>query len=148
MALITCPECKNEISDTAKTCPKCGFKMPSNPYGIMFHIFAVLDFGLLFFLILAFATVPVFGEKFASFGVNLPWLTKIFFRIGYILEPFNLILKILLVGIAGLFFFYPGFKQKLESKQLIIVFVVLLALHILFRISINLPLGTIGELMK
>lgn len=25
MAMIQCPECKGEISDQAKTCPKCGF---------------------------------------------------------------------------------------------------------------------------
>ena len=24
MSLITCPECKKEISDKAKSCPKCG----------------------------------------------------------------------------------------------------------------------------
>ncbi len=25
MALIKCPECKNEVSDSAKACPKCGY---------------------------------------------------------------------------------------------------------------------------
>ena len=25
MALIECPECKNQVSDTAESCPKCGF---------------------------------------------------------------------------------------------------------------------------
>lgn len=25
MALIKCPECGNEMSDTAKSCPKCGY---------------------------------------------------------------------------------------------------------------------------
>jgi hypothetical protein len=25
MALITCPECKNSVSDQARTCPNCGF---------------------------------------------------------------------------------------------------------------------------
>lgn len=28
MALIYCPECKKSISDTAETCPHCGFKLP------------------------------------------------------------------------------------------------------------------------
>lgn len=28
MALITCPECKKEISDTAISCPSCGFVLP------------------------------------------------------------------------------------------------------------------------
>jgi uncharacterized protein YbaR (Trm112 family) len=27
MALITCPECKKEISDTAKSCPSCGYEL-------------------------------------------------------------------------------------------------------------------------
>jgi len=26
MALITCPECKNQISENAVSCPKCGFR--------------------------------------------------------------------------------------------------------------------------
>jgi len=30
MALITCPECKKEISDTAKACPSCGFELHSS----------------------------------------------------------------------------------------------------------------------
>lgn len=30
MALIKCGECGNEVSDTAKTCPKCGFKIESH----------------------------------------------------------------------------------------------------------------------
>lgn len=25
MALISCPECKNKISESAECCPKCGF---------------------------------------------------------------------------------------------------------------------------
>lgn len=29
MALINCPECKNEISDKAEKCPKCAY--PINP---------------------------------------------------------------------------------------------------------------------
>lgn len=28
MALITCKECKNQVSDTAKKCPSCGAKVP------------------------------------------------------------------------------------------------------------------------
>ncbi len=28
MALIPCPECKKEKSNTAKTCPHCGFEEP------------------------------------------------------------------------------------------------------------------------
>ena len=28
MALINCPECNHEMSDQAKTCPNCGYKIP------------------------------------------------------------------------------------------------------------------------
>lgn len=30
MALIKCPECRKEISDTIKSCPHCGFKMKTS----------------------------------------------------------------------------------------------------------------------
>ena len=29
MALINCPECKKEISDTARKCPHCGYVVKS-----------------------------------------------------------------------------------------------------------------------
>ena len=28
MALVTCPECKKEVSDSADACPHCGFVNP------------------------------------------------------------------------------------------------------------------------
>jgi|GEM_PF-2456409 hypothetical protein len=35
MALIDCPECKNQMSNTAEAvCPKCGFKRPGATQGI------------------------------------------------------------------------------------------------------------------
>lgn len=30
MALIKCPECGKEVSDTARTCPNCGYKIKKN----------------------------------------------------------------------------------------------------------------------
>ncbi len=66
MALITCPECQNNISDKATTCPKCGISLnndlhePLKPiirdaaflsrmikYGIYLFIFVVLLGGIL-----------------------------------------------------------------------------------------------------
>jgi hypothetical protein len=37
MALVSCPECKKEISDQAKTCPHCGFPIEKirNPFSKM-----------------------------------------------------------------------------------------------------------------
>lgn len=34
MALITCPECSQQISDTAESCPKCGFSRIAEVKGI------------------------------------------------------------------------------------------------------------------
>jgi hypothetical protein len=33
MAIVTCRECKKEVSDSAKTCPHCGATNPSLPIG-------------------------------------------------------------------------------------------------------------------
>ena len=32
MALHPCPECGEQISDTAKSCPRCGFRMPKTSF--------------------------------------------------------------------------------------------------------------------
>ena len=34
MALITCPECQRELSDTLDACPHCGFKLASPDVGV------------------------------------------------------------------------------------------------------------------
>lgn len=41
MALLNCEECKSQISDTAKVCPKCGFKM-KRKIGLGFYVFVIL----------------------------------------------------------------------------------------------------------
>lgn len=56
MALINCPECGKEISDTAKHCPNCGFKIKGKKkngkkVGIVIGvIIIVLIVGILFFV--------------------------------------------------------------------------------------------------
>ena len=51
MALVECPDCEKEISDTAKNCPHCGADVSVEGYFILFIIactFAVLAvFGVL-----------------------------------------------------------------------------------------------------
>lgn len=37
MALINCPECKHEISDTASICPNCGYKLKTTKLNIALH---------------------------------------------------------------------------------------------------------------
>lgn len=51
MALINCPECNNQVSSEAKTCPMCGFtlKVPTGPttLGIVGFIMSLIPlYGL------------------------------------------------------------------------------------------------------
>jgi len=58
MALINCPECQREISDTAETCPNCGYplakkessKIKSTPLGEK-RTYPALGIPLIFFSI-------------------------------------------------------------------------------------------------
>jgi hypothetical protein len=38
MALISCPECGNEVSAKAPTCPKCGVPLASAPKEVLIHV--------------------------------------------------------------------------------------------------------------
>jgi len=42
MALIQCPECTKEVSDTAKSCPQCGRKLQKSYAGKIIGMFAAL----------------------------------------------------------------------------------------------------------
>ncbi|RYF51065.1 MAG: zinc ribbon domain-containing protein [Cytophagaceae bacterium] len=56
MALVLCPECKKEVSDTAKACPHCGFNLagqnvvPSGSRMVTLVIWAVVIFVAVNFL--------------------------------------------------------------------------------------------------
>jgi ssDNA-binding Zn-finger/Zn-ribbon topoisomerase 1 len=59
MALITCPECSNEVSDTALKCPKCGVQLRKPKRGF---------FGKLFkFVFIAFNIIMLLW-MFSYFG--------------------------------------------------------------------------------
>lgn len=48
MALISCPECQKEISDSAKSCPNCGVKIKKKRKPIKkFHIITILTMAML-----------------------------------------------------------------------------------------------------
>ena len=55
MALVECPECKKQVSDTAKTCPSCGYKLDAEKIkkrnkiikrSILFILLATIVIGL------------------------------------------------------------------------------------------------------
>lgn len=41
MALISCPECKGPVSESAPTCPKCGFVLKKEGGGCLLSLFRV-----------------------------------------------------------------------------------------------------------
>jgi RNA polymerase subunit RPABC4/transcription elongation factor Spt4 len=45
MATINCRECKAEVNNAAKICPKCGVKNPSSETAKLFTVFAIC-FGI------------------------------------------------------------------------------------------------------
>ena len=57
MALIQCPECRNDVSDKAETCPRCGYpirkKREKNACVRARRAFATVDllFGTILFLV-------------------------------------------------------------------------------------------------
>jgi len=63
MAIINCPECNKEISDTAKSCPHCGFNLPKKGIGCAGYIFAAVGVVLIFSLL---GKSPQDGDKYYS----------------------------------------------------------------------------------
>ena len=49
MALICCPECKADVSDQAKTCPKCGAKLKGSLLKWFFIVPAILVIAFLIY---------------------------------------------------------------------------------------------------
>jgi len=51
MALINCSECKKEISDSAKSCPNCGYKITKKSNGCLVFILIGLVLLIAFYII-------------------------------------------------------------------------------------------------
>jgi hypothetical protein len=47
MTMITCEECKKEISDQAESCPHCGMVRPKKPSGCFVVVLAVIIFAVI-----------------------------------------------------------------------------------------------------
>lgn len=69
MSLIQCPECKNNVSDKAKSCPMCGnpIQKSMNNYFVfksLFKFFGILTFFSVFFLLISLGWLHECGEEF------------------------------------------------------------------------------------
>lgn len=47
MSLITCKECRNQVSDAAKSCPSCGAKVPQKTSKFTLFIAGIIGFSVL-----------------------------------------------------------------------------------------------------
>lgn len=59
MALIKCPECNKEISNTAKRCPNCGYKLPNNKKNIKKETKITLIIVILIIIFLGFTFIEI-----------------------------------------------------------------------------------------
>lgn len=64
MALMNCPECNKEISDTVKTCPNCGYKIKRENL-----IFSLLNNSIVFiFCIIVNTIIGIIGLQLFNKG--------------------------------------------------------------------------------
>jgi hypothetical protein len=64
MALMNCPECNKEISDTVRTCPNCGYKIKRQN-----HFFSLLNNSIIFiFCIIVNIIIGIIGFQLFNKG--------------------------------------------------------------------------------
>ena len=68
MALISCPECTNQISDKASVCPKCGFTIKSLDLFSRFFFFIVKFIFKIFLLLVGGLTALALWSTNSFFG--------------------------------------------------------------------------------
>ncbi len=144
-----CQKCGNKNDGLA--CGSCGGQKltGTTAYGVKFHIYALLDFGLVFAILLALVDiVPTFGDVLKSSGSGLPWLTGVICSFGNFLQPYGRALIIAIGCLAGLFFFTPKIKKHVELKYLIILFLLLVVILLVFVIAMFSPMFYLGEPAK
>jgi len=65
MSIIPCPECKKNISDSAESCPKCGYKLtPEKVSEIKEKIASSRNIGLIMFAGLSFIILIIYISQY------------------------------------------------------------------------------------
>ena len=72
MALMNCPECNKEISDTVRTCPNCGYKIKRQN-----HFFSLLNNSIIFiFCIIVNIIIGIIGFQLFNKGKSEMFFLK------------------------------------------------------------------------
>lgn len=69
MSLVNCPECKNQVSDAARTCPHCGIRMKTCCTGGGVHG-RLMSTAALFLCVVAFVILVIFCNKTVNVNSN------------------------------------------------------------------------------
>ena len=71
MALIKCPECNKEISDTTKRCPSCGYKFHIKNRKIIYTIISIVIVCIIIIsgLILYIHSTPIYQYKTQAISI-------------------------------------------------------------------------------
>ena len=104
MALIKCPECKKQVSDSAETCPHCGYKLKET--SVEKHIISK-NKGM---FIAVLITLPmVFGVSMYFFIDGIDWGEPLWIILGAIFS--------LLSAGAFVWLLADYFKDKRAGKD-------------------------------
>ncbi len=76
-------------------------------YPIMLALFAI--FGSVFF---SFFIMPTFEKMYAEFGIALPWMTRAFFYLGYLIRMYVVTILMVVFGTPPLLWLINWFGQE------------------------------------
>lgn len=88
MALVNCPECQKEISNTLEKCPHCGYKLKTSSAipTIMWASFVVnvimLGIGTMRFLLFGFYYSHIYGGRLCAIMLFGPLVGAIMYVVG------------------------------------------------------------------
>jgi hypothetical protein len=140
-----CQKCGDQ--NEGPTCLNCGEPKATGaaPHGVKFHIWAIVDLFLALFLIMVLSySAPSFGEVFKQVGGDLPWLTQIICRLGTHLKPYGHGLAIATLFL-GIYFLRSEYKEKVQLKHAVYLFLILFALLIVLITALFMPMFYLGN---
>lgn len=120
MALIKCKECNKEVSDTAKTCPHCGYKLKSFKLNLKIKNTDLIVLGFIIQVFLLMFVNGTFAREFHSWGDKI--VTRIsnasFIDAAYALWYVALDVIIIFLGIIAIATILVKIFNKYDLKVL------------------------------